>query len=277
MKGPLVIDFEKKWQEGMLDWSGNMPERMVDDSLEEAFWSQSMKKKKYKQTDAYAKTIYESMRRHIPKGASIIEIGPGWGNYTFPLYADADSLTLVDGSQSVLAYLKQYFKEQDPIQFVLGKWEEVDLKPHDVIVGVNCFYRMYEMNQTLLKMNALAKKRAIIGMTTGPIQPHYEVLDKKYGYDIKYPRRDYIEIINMLYQLGIYGDCEMIKLERTYRYETMEELLHVQSKKILSDTYDLAHVEESLQPFIAYHDGQYEYRHTFYAAIISWEPVELHV
>lgn len=275
MKGPLVIDFEKKWQEGMLDWSGNMPERMVDDSLEEAFWSQSMKKKTYKQTDAYAKTIYESIKRYIPKGASCIEIGPGWGNYTFPLYEDVASLTLVDGSESVLAYLKQYFTEQDPVQFVLGKWEEVDLKPHDVVVGVNCFYRMYEMNRTLLKMNALATKRAIIGMTTGPIQPHYEVLDKKYGYDIKYPRRDYIEIVNMLYQLGIYADCKMIKLERTYRYGTLEELLEAQSKKILSKAYELAHVEQSLKPFIELVNGEYCYRHTFYAAIISWEPVEL--
>lgn len=276
MRGPLVIDFEKKWQEGMLDWNGNMPDRMVDDSLEEAFWSQSMKKKTHKQTDAYAKRIYESIKRYIPEGASCIEIGPGWGNYTFPLYEDVESLTLVDGSESVLAYLQQYFSAGDPVQFIHGKWEEVNLNPHDVVVGVNCFYRMYEMNQTLLKMNELATKRAIIGMTTGPIQPHYEVLDKRYGYDIKYPRRDYIEIINMLYQLGIYGDCEMIKLERTYRYDTLEELLRAQSQKILSATYDLAHVEESLKPYIELVNGEYLYRHTFYAAIISWEPVKLH-
>lgn len=45
MKGsPLHIDFEKLWKEGMHNWHGEMPERMIDDALEEAFWSQSMQK-----------------------------------------------------------------------------------------------------------------------------------------------------------------------------------------------------------------------------------------
>ena len=270
----MHYDFEKLWKEGMLDWHGRMPERMVDDELEEAFWMQSMKKKSYKQTDEYAKKIYEKMKPHIPEDSSCIEFGPGWGNYTFPLSQDVRSLTLVDGSKSVLAYLKQYFEEDVLIQFVHSKWEEAQLEPHDVVVGVNCFYRMYEMNDALKKMNRLAKKRAIIGLTTGPIQPHYVLLDERFGYDIKYPRRDYIMIVNMLYQLGIYADCEMIKLEREHRYDTWQQLIDTQSKKILSPRFEQAHVEASLKQFIVKEDGQYVYRYPFHAAIISWEPVK---
>ncbi|MBU8769339.1 class I SAM-dependent methyltransferase [Cytobacillus oceanisediminis] len=273
-ESPLQYDFDKLWKEGMLDWHGRMPERMVDDELEEAFWMQSMKKKRYKQTDEYAKKIYEKMRPHIPKDSTCIELGPGWGNYTFPLSQDVRSLTLVDGSKSVLAYLKQYFEEDGPIQFIHSKWEEAQLEPHDVVVGVNCFYRMYEMNEALKKMNMLAKKRAIIGLTTGPIQPHYVLLDEQFGYDIKYPRRDYIMIVNMLYQLGIYADCEMIKLEQEHRYDTWQQLIDAQSKKILSPWFEQAHVEASLERFISKEDGQYVYRYPFHAAIISWEPVK---
>ncbi|MEK4026646.1 class I SAM-dependent methyltransferase [Sporosarcina sp. FSL W7-1283] len=275
-KSPLQIDFEKFWKEGMLDWHGKMPERMVDDELEEAFWAQSMKKKTYKQTDDYAKKIYEKMKPHIPQGASCIEIGPGWGNYTFHLDEDVKSFTLVDGSESVLAYLKQYYESDASVQFVNSKWEEAQIEPHDVVVGVNCFYRMYEMKAALKKMDALAQKRAIIGLTTGPIQPHYVILDEQYGYEIKYPRRDYIAILNILYQLGIYADCEMTKLERTYRYDTLEQLYEAQSKKILSPQFELIHVKASLEPFITLEEGQYVYRHPFYAAIISWEPSNSH-
>ncbi|WP_342513644.1 class I SAM-dependent methyltransferase [Sporosarcina sp. FSL K6-1522] len=273
IKGSLLqIDFEKLWKEGMLDWHGKMPERMTDDGLEEAFWAQSMKKKTYKQTDEYAKEIYEKMKQHIPQEASCIEIGPGWGNYTFQLSEDVKRLTLVDGSKSVLAYLKQYYERNASVQFVHSKWEEAQIEPHDVVIGVNCFYRIYEMAAALQKMNALAKKCAIIGLTTGPIQPHYVTLDEQFGYDIKYPRRDYIAILNMLYQLGIYADCEMIKLERTYRYDTLEQLYEAQSKKILSTQFKVAHVKASLEPFITMEDGQHVYRHPFYAAIISWKP-----
>ena len=275
-KSPLRIDFEALWQEGMHDWHGQMPDRMVNDALEEAFWSQSMRKKTFKQTDAHAKPIFEVIRKHIPKNASCIEIGPGWGNYTFPLRDAVQKLTLVDGSESVIRYLSQYFSEDSQIEFVHAKWEEANLHPHDVVIGVNCFYRMYEINRALKKMNALATKRAIIGMTTGPIQPHYVVLDEKYGYDIKYPRRDYIELLNILYQLGIYADCEMLKLERVYEYESYEALYIAQSKKILSPTFDQQHVEEALAQFVTEENGKIVYRHTFYAAIISWEPVSLY-
>ncbi|WP_163100112.1 class I SAM-dependent methyltransferase [Peribacillus alkalitolerans] len=275
-ESPLQLDFEKLWKEGMLDWHGKMPERMVDDDLEEAFWAQSMKKKTYKQTDDYAKEIYEKVKQHIPRNSSCIEIGPGWGNYTFPLSKDVRSLTLVDGSESVLAYLQQYFENDAPVQFVHSKWEEAQIEPHDVVIGVNCFYRLYEMNEALKKMNALAKKRVIIGLTTGPIQPHYVILDEQFGYEIKYPRRDYIMIVNILYQLGIYADCEMLKLERIYRYDTLEQLYTAQSKKILSPQIEIAHLKTSLERFITMEDGKYVYRHPFYAAIISWEPRKLH-
>lgn len=46
-KGPLAINYEALWQEGMKDWHGNMPERMVNDQLEEQFWAQSVARKKW--------------------------------------------------------------------------------------------------------------------------------------------------------------------------------------------------------------------------------------
>ncbi|HWK21970.1 MAG TPA: class I SAM-dependent methyltransferase [Ureibacillus sp.] len=276
MKGsPLNIDFEKLWKQGMHDWQGNMPERMTNDVLEEAFWAQSMQKKTNRQTDAHAVPIYGVIRKHIPENATCLEIGPGWGNYTFPLREGVSKLTLVDGSESVIRYLQQYFVGDDAVQFVHAKWEDAQLEPHDIVIGVNCYYRIYEMNAALLKMNELAKKRAIIGLTTGPIQPHYVVLDEQYGYNIKYPRRDYIEIVNMLYQLGIYADCEMLPLERTYRYDSYEALYDAQSKKILNETFQWDHLKSALKNHISEENGQIVYRHKFYAAIISWEPINL--
>ncbi|MDN4493948.1 hypothetical protein [Ureibacillus aquaedulcis] len=85
MKGPLTINFESFWQEGMHDWHGNIPERMTDDQLEEAFWRQSIAKKIIRQTDAHAKQIFEVIQPYISPDDDVLEIGPGWGNYTFSL------------------------------------------------------------------------------------------------------------------------------------------------------------------------------------------------
>ncbi|MBM7608598.1 hypothetical protein JOD29_001843 [Lysinibacillus composti] len=274
MKGPLVIDFEALWQEGMHDWHGKMPERMKDDALEEAFWRQSIAKKIIRQTDEHAKPIFEAIQHFISHEDEVLEIGPGWGNNTFPLQAFAKKVTCVDSSEAVLDYLNMCFQDEQNIEFVHAKWELADIQAHDIVLGVNCFYRMYYMVDTLKKMNALAKKRAIIAMTTGPIQPHYEVLHRQFGYDIKYPRRDYIQIVNMLYQLGIFADCQMLKLERTYHYATKEQLISAQSKKILNEQFNPQHVEESLKSFIKVDTKGFHYTHTFYAAIISWKPVK---
>lgn len=274
-KGPLAINYEALWQEGMKDWHGKMPERMVDDSLEEQFWAQSIARKKIGQTDPYAARIFEAIRKKIEPQHAVLEIGPGWGNYTFPLAEYVEKLTCVDSSESVLTYLERCLNDQEHVSYVHAKWEDLgenDIEPHDIVIGINCFYRMYHIKEALRHMNRLAKKRAILGMTTGPIQPHYEVLHAKYGYDIKFPRRDYIEFLNLLYEMDIYADCEIIKLKRTYEYDSYEQLIKTQSSKILSANFQSAHVEEALAPFIEEVDGRFFYRHDFHAALISWEP-----
>lgn len=72
--------------------------------------------------------------------------------------------------------------------------------------------------------------------------------------------------------MDIYADCQIIPLERVYAYESYEQLVTTQSKKILNTDVKQAHVEESLQPFIEEKDGRYYYRHDFHAALVSWQP-----
>ncbi|CAM5710773.1 Methyltransferase OS=Lysinibacillus sphaericus OX=1421 GN=LS41612_09525 PE=4 SV=1 [Lysinibacillus sphaericus] len=59
----LAINYEALWQEGMKDWQGQMPERMVNDQLEEQFWSQLIARKKTGQTDPYGALIFEEMKQ----------------------------------------------------------------------------------------------------------------------------------------------------------------------------------------------------------------------
>ncbi|MFF2175630.1 class I SAM-dependent methyltransferase [Lysinibacillus sp. NPDC058147] len=274
-KGPLAINYEALWQEGMKDWHGQMPERMVNDQLEEQFWAQSIARKKIGQTDPYAAKIFQEIKKSIQPEDSVLEIGPGWGNYTFPLADHVRKLTCVDSSESILSYLENCMEDKQHASYIHAKWEslaEDEVEAHDIVIGVNCFYRMYEIKAALYHMNRLAKKRAIIGMTTGPIQPHYEILYEKYGYDIKFPRRDYIEFLNLLYEMDIYAECKIIPLQRVYEYESYEQLVTTQSKKILNNTFNREHVEESLLPFIEEKNGRYYYRHDFHAALVSWEP-----
>ena len=142
-KGPLAINYEALWQEGMKDWHGNMPERMVNDQLEEQFWAQSVARKKVGQTDPYAALIFQELQKKIEPQHSVLEIGPGWGNYTFPLADKVRKLTCVDSSESILNYLQQCMPQEEHVSYIHAKWESLEddeIEPHDIVLGVNCFY-----------------------------------------------------------------------------------------------------------------------------------------
>ncbi|OLO42705.1 methyltransferase [Alkalihalophilus pseudofirmus] len=271
-----TTSYEAKWQEGMKDWEGKLPERMIDDHREEVFWQRLIKERENQEVpDPYAKEIFNEITHLFTSKDDILEIGPGWGNYTFSVAEKVKQLTVVDSSQAILEYLQDALSKRDlnNVNYLHEKWEHVKLeRNYDVIFGVNCFYRMYEIKKALSLIHQHADRLAVIGMTTGPIQPHYLKLHEQYGYDIKFPRRDYIDLLHVLYELGIYADCKMIPLVRTYEYSSYEELIRANSSKILSNEYKHADVEESLSDLIQFKDDKYIYEHSFHAAIISWKP-----
>lgn len=90
------INFEKVWQEGIKDWKGNMPKQMVDDKCEEAFWEEYINKKAVESVesslDDYTIPFYQELSSYFSSEDTILEIGPGWGNYTFSLSLNKLSL-----------------------------------------------------------------------------------------------------------------------------------------------------------------------------------------
>ncbi|MFV8828120.1 class I SAM-dependent methyltransferase [Alkalihalobacterium sp. APHAB7] len=270
--------YEEKWQDGMKDWEGKLPERMVNDKTEEAFWKKLIKERENQEVpDRYAKEIYGALSSMFGTEDHVLEIGPGWGNYTFSLAEQVKKLTVVDSSRSILEYLKEacQMRQRTNVEFLHHKWEDIKFETdlhYDVVFGMNCFYRMNKITKALSLINQQAKRLAVIGMTTGPIQPHYEVLHEKYGYKVKHPRRDYIDLLQLLYSLGIYADCKMLPITRTYEFTNYEQLLKENTSKILTVDYKLKDVEKSLSKFVQFKDGKYIYDHHFHAAIISWSP-----
>lgn len=61
------VDFEKVWQEGMKDWSGKMPERMVNDALEEQFWAQYIEKMLVKRQILMQRVSFKPLQSSLSK------------------------------------------------------------------------------------------------------------------------------------------------------------------------------------------------------------------
>lgn len=270
------MDFIGLWREGIKDWNGRLPERMVDDELEETFWKSYVDRKSENlPLEPYAQKVCEKLFTLINEEDHVLEIGPGWGNYTFPIADFARRVTCVESSASVLDFLKRVSKKEgyNSVNLIHAKWEQFEAdEQYDVVFGMNCFYRMFDIEESLLTIDRVAKRLAVIGMTTGPVQPHYLDLYESEGYAIKFPRRDYIHLLNILYEMGIYADCQLIKLTKTYEYKTYEELLEAGRSKILDEYIDIQKLEAALDKHVVFENGKYIYEHAFHSALIYWKP-----
>ncbi|WP_018393611.1 class I SAM-dependent methyltransferase [Bacillus sp. 37MA] len=277
---PLGCNYIDLWKENMKEWDGTLSNRMIHDEAEEGFWHSFMEKKKQMGGDyinSYAYRIQEELLTLLRTNDRVVEIGPGWGNYTFCVAENVKHLTCVDSSQSVINFLSDESEKHqlNNVSFINDKWEHISMKEsYDVVFGVNCYYRISNIEESLLKMNKVASRLAIVGMTSGPEKPHYVNLHREQGYSIKFRRRDYIHLQNILYQLGIMANCKIIEIPSVSIYPSYESLIRDNVSKILTKDYNKQEVEQALSPYVIEKDGRYEYPYTFHAALIYWKPIK---
>lgn len=164
-------DYIRLWKESMKDHDGNIPKRLKDDQAEEAFWSSMLERKKQHIPDPYAQVVERELLPLLNIDDHVLEIGPGWGNYTFAIADKVRKLTCIDSSKSIVQFLESQAaaKGVHNMQLIHEKWEsEEEREKYDVVFGFNCYYRMHDIGKTLLKMNKSANRLVIAGMTTGP-------------------------------------------------------------------------------------------------------------
>jgi len=272
-----AYDYIELWKESMTDHNGNIPKRLKDDQAEEAFWSSMLERKERHKPDPYAQIVQQELLTLLNSDDHVLEIGPGWGNYTFAIADQVQKLTCIDSSKSIVQFLEAQAADKGigNMQLIHEKWEnEKASATYDVVFGFNCYYRMYDIGKALLKMNETANRLVIAGMTTGPEKPHYMELQRM-GYKINLRRRDYIHILNVLYQLGILANCKIVKLQSKKSYSSYEKLLRDNTTKILDTAYNAREVESVINKYVLEKDGTYEYVYPFHAALIYWNPVRL--
>lgn len=268
------FDYIELWKQAMADHTGKIPNRLKDDAAEEAFWSSKVAEKKQHKADPYAKHVQQELLALLKQDDHVLEIGPGWGNYTFDIAKEVRKLTCIDSSKSIISFLESLANEKgfENMELIHDKWEsDTKRDRYDVVFGFNCYYRMTEIGQTLLKMNDSAARLVIVGMTTGPEKPHYMEL-KQRGYTINLRKRDYIHILNVLYQLGILADCKIVKLKSKKIYSTYEEMIRDNTTKILDEHFSYDEVKTILNKYVVEKEGAFEYEYPFHAALMYWNP-----
>lgn len=276
--GVKFEDFGSRWREAMKEYAGGYSRRTTSDTAEKHFWAEFFEERKEHAPDKYSLPIGKEIERIISSYApcSILEIGPGWGNYTFILEKMSTAMACTDISEDVLHFIScEAAKKKATIKTIPAKWEEYQEGCYDVVFGFNCFYRMREIEVCLQKINDMADKLCVIGMTSGPEQEYFREMEEVLGLEIKYHRLDYIYLTNILYQLGIDCNVKIVPLEKDYVFDSFEAACRSAASRILTLDYDRKELKQLLGKYIRKNEkGQYHYLHKYTGAILYWEPVK---
>ncbi len=274
----MKLDFctaGERWRQAMRWPDGGFSERAKSDEAERVFWKDYIARKGGWQPDGYSVKIADAICEIIGETPvdSILELGPGWGNYTLRLAALCSRLTCVDISSDVLDYIHRIAKENGikNIGTICEKWEECLPPRCSIVFAYNCFYRMTEIEYCLQKIDQSAQQLCIIGMGSGPEQPYIVDFEQELGLPVRYTRVNIRDLSDVLYGLGIQAACKTIPNERDYSYDTFEELF-TRASQYITAPFDEAAVKRILERHYRYWDGKYRCHHTFESALLFWRP-----
>lgn len=268
-----------RWREKLRRPDGTFARRVSSIQEEQDFWRKRMEAAAVSR-DGYAETVWETLCRiTAPLGiSSVLEIGPGWGNYTFSLCRSFDETACVDISPDNLRFLKEEAKRQGlRLQTYCSAWETAELGGSatggwDLVFGYNCLYRLLEPELFLRKMNDTARKLCVIGMNHPPELPWLTALEEK-GLPLHYTRQGCAELAKVLSSLGIQGEIVNIPNFRTYRYPDREAVLN-RAEQFLLAPYPREELWELLAPWHYEEKGEWICDYPFDSQLLVWEPVK---
>ncbi|MHA1793051.1 MAG: rRNA adenine N-6-methyltransferase family protein [Promethearchaeota archaeon] len=227
------MDFKKK-----IDWAQKWKRDFINSSLgkiksseenikfwnERATWFDKITKGDSREVKHLLKKV------EISKDFSVLDIGGGTGRFALPLARIARHVTVIEPSVGMARVLKEnmsLFKIQN-ITLINKKWEDVnlgaDIEQHDVVIAPYSL-SVPDMHDAIMKINDAAKFFACL-MTW--VKRTYWDLDYLWPLVHGAPfvkRPDYIYIVNMLHDEGIYANVEVFRQEKDKIFDSMDEIL----------------------------------------------------
>lgn len=267
-----IIDWNEKWKRDLLgtSWRSN-PSNPVEMWNKKAPSYNKMITKRISQTEQILKNL------DIGSNDTVLDIGSGPGTLTLPLAKIASEVTAVDLSSVMLDCIrdKADIHGFSHIHYVNKSWEDVtigtDFNRKDVILACHCLI-MPDMRAALEKMNDAAKRQVYLFRFAGKSGWDYEKIWKDLYMEDYNSNPDYIYIVNILHQMGIYADVKIldqktVRIFSSYDEATedfMENLpVHTESgSKIVLD-----YMKKILRP----DKGVYYYDCDSKVAMISWK------
>ncbi|MHA1683858.1 MAG: class I SAM-dependent methyltransferase [Promethearchaeota archaeon] len=177
----------------------------------------------------------------IGRDVTVIDIGAGTGRFTIPLAKNVKSVTAIEPSPGMKKYLMENIESEhlSNVTVIEKKWEDiklhVDLEPHDVVIAPYSL-AVEDMGRALAKIHEATLKHACVFTWIQRTFWDYDMLWPLVKGESFEPAPDYIYIVNILHDMGIYADVQLFFREKEKIFKDMEE--------ILSDLKDCLYIDD---------------------------------
>lgn len=177
-----------------------------------------------------ASPFVDLVLQRIPftKQTTILDAGSGPGTLSLPLAPRVKSVTAIDYSQGMLSALNDQAEKQGTsnIATVLGSWEDdwekLHIKKHDICIASRSL-SVANLKAALTKLNNYSNDSVFVIDRINPTP-----FDNGAFTALGRPFRsgpDYIYTINTLYSMDIHPCVDIMSLEKTVTFSSMDEAL----------------------------------------------------
>ena len=219
-------------------------------------------------------------RIEVEPDCRVLDIGAGPGTTAIPLAKIANSVTVVEPSNGMLARLKENVSKHNlaNITCLNKKWEDVEIGNgkdieaggHDVVIASHSLV-IKDIKDALVKINDAVKRNVYIFIVAGRrTEKEGSSLWSLFNREKPALRPDYIYLYNILYQLGIYANVEIIDANHNMQFPDLDAaVLHYKIWMNVSGA-DEEKLRLYLSENLVKENDAFWLRHTLRTAMISW-------
>jgi SAM-dependent methyltransferase len=206
---------------------------------------------------------------------TFLDIGAGNGRWTIPTAKIVRNVTAIEPSDSMLEMLDENISKAglDNIRVLQGRWEEADVKPHDIVSCTHAIYETKDFAAFIGKMERHARERCYLVLR---LPPHDgitgELFRKIHGHPYDSPNAHLA--YNALYSIGIYPNVLIEEDMHNWRDTTFEEAFS-RAKRHLNIGETGEHddlIRETLTQRLTLHDDVYIWPDGMRAVLFWWHP-----
>jgi 2-polyprenyl-3-methyl-5-hydroxy-6-metoxy-1,4-benzoquinol methylase len=216
-----------------------------------------------------------ALRSSLRSGDSVLDVGAGAGRYSMPIARAVRRVTAVEPSPRMRAELARAAAERGlgNLTIVPGRWEDAEVEPHDVAFAANVLYFVADAVRFIEKLERSARRACfILHRVEERATPLLPLWERIWGRP-RPPEPGALDLLNLVYSLGICADFQLAAPTPPARYDNFDEAL-AEARRLLELPADDRTRDVVIRPYLSdlllQGDGYVEYPAGPRMAILSW-------